>query len=236
MIIENTTDLGKDALLFLQKYKAFMGISVEHKFFSKKNMAQYFEWGSKQFAKFVIILMDDPKHYNFMVFKNMDEKTALALARKESNELKLGYEKVIKNLNIPNIKIVQFKDFFREKKYKKILEKIIKFSKVDIEFKKDLLNLMETGIGGKIKELSTKLSEKDVKKAKDTLFQYIIEELAAIIYFTENGYQIEVDPTIEFTTKKMLYDGNFPKISEELELSKRGHIFARLEGITKSSY
>jgi hypothetical protein len=61
MIIRQTTGLGEEALRITKKYNGFMGVSIPHRFFSKKTMQYYTEWGSHQFEEFIILLMDDPE-------------------------------------------------------------------------------------------------------------------------------------------------------------------------------
>lgn len=234
MIIEQSTDLGKDALENPKKYNGFLGVSILHKFFSKKNMKFYFEWCSKQFNEFFIILMDDPDKYNFQIFKNMTEKDSLEHARKISDQLKRGYEKVLRDLDISNIKILQFRDFNNDKKYKAILQAINDSNKSNKEFSKDLNHLMDIGIGGKIEELT--FDKKGIEEARRILINYIIEELASIIYLSENHHPIELDPTIEFITKKRIYEGDFPELYDKLKLTKRGHIYIHPAGILKSTY
>lgn len=234
MIVEQVADLGKDALENSRKYNGFLGVSIPHKFFSKKNMKFYFEWGTKQFKEFIIILMDDPEKYNFQVFKNKDEKDALVHARKISDNLKSGYEKVLQELKINNIKILQFRDFLNDKNYTTILQEIYKFFESNDDFRKDLFKLMDIGIGGKIEELPH--DKNKIEKIRRLLVNYLIEELASILYLTENHYPIELDPTVEFTPKKRIYEGDFPELYDTLGLTKRGHIFVHPEGILKSTF
>jgi len=234
MIIENTTDLGNQAIEFPMKYNGFLGVSILHKYFSKNNMRCYFQWGSKIFNKFVILLMDDPDQYNFNIFKKMNKKQALIHARKISNELKQGYEKELLKLGIENVKVVQYKDFINNKKYKLILKEISKFFTLNSDFKNDLLKLMEVSIGRKIDKLD--LNGEKLQNAKNNLSKYLLEELASVIFFSENGYPIEVDPTIEFVSKTRLYRGDFQMLSNKLKLTRRGHIFAHPRDIEKSSY
>lgn len=229
MIIEQSTELGKDALENSKKYNGFLGVSILHKFFSKKNMKFYFDWCSKQFDEFVIILMDDPDKYNFQIFKNMNEKDALEHARKISDELKRGYEKVLRDLDISNIKILQLRDLIKDKKYVAILQEVNNYFESNKEFAKDLNKLMDIGIGGKIEELP--YDKKEIEEKRRILINYIIEELASILYLTENHYPIELDPTIEFTTKKRIYERDFPELYTKLKLTKRGHIFIHPKGI-----
>jgi tRNA-dependent cyclodipeptide synthase len=238
MIIETTTDLGEDSIKHPGKYKGLMGISIFHKFFAKKRMEFYFSWGSTQFSEFVIPLMDDPDKYNCMIFNDLKEKDALTKARTVSDEIKRSYEKKLRTLGITNIKILQFRDFIEDPAYINVLDTIKEYLNEDSLFKEDLIGLMEMGIGEKIKDFLNQADtiETSPEKIKSILFMYIVEELASLIYLTQKGYPIEVDPTREFSTKKLLYEGSFPKLYKKLNLSKRGHIYAHPEGIQKSTY
>ncbi len=234
MIIEHVTDLGKDALENPKKYNAFIGISIPHKFFSKENIKTYSGWCSKQFKEFIILLMDDPEKYNFQVFKNMDEKETLGLVRKKSDELKRGYEKVLQHLSISNIKILQFRDFCSNNQYKNILQEIKTQFDSNEKFRNDLFSLMLLNIGGKIKELP--YGQKGIENIKMILVNYIIEELASILYLTVNGYPIELSPNFEFETKRRIYEGDFPELYQKLRLTKRGHLFIHPRNVSKSNY
>lgn len=238
MIIERATGLGLSALENPMTYKGFMGVSILHKFYSKKRMYYYFKWASQLFKEFAIILMDDPDQYNFMVFSNMDKLDALAKAREISDEIKRSYERELTKLGIKNIKVIQFRDFKENKAFKKLVKATYEFMEKNTSFKEDLYSLIEVGIGGKIIEYqkNNHLNEEKIIDVHTQLSAYIIEELASIIYFTETGYQIEVDPTKEFSTKKYLYAKKFKKMDEYFTITERGHIYAHPRGITKSSY
>ncbi len=238
MLVEQTTDLGADALENPQKYNGFMGISILHRFFSKKTMSFYFDWCSVQFKETVILLMDDPDKYNFTIFKKIPEDESLHKARLISDEIKRGYERILAQKNIQNIKILQFREFISQPRYINILSSIHSFLKENNQFHSDLYNLMDHSIGNKIQEFVqlNNIPTSNLSSIKETLFQYIVEEVASIVYLTEIGYPIELDPTIEFSTKKLIYEGHFPELFNKLQLSRRGHIFLHPEGIVKSSY
>lgn len=238
MIIESATDLGIDALQHPGKYAGFMGISVGHKFFSKATMEYFFIWGSQTFKEFLILLMDDPDKYNFMIFENLSEEQALKKAQTIGDERARSYEKVVRKIGVTNIRIVRFRDFNNSKIYTNILCQTKQYAAQDIAFKNELLNLMEEGIGGKIQEysLNKNLSPHEICKVREILSGYILEEFVSLLYFTENGFPIEVDPTKEFSTKKFVYEGMFNDFKTYLSLTRRGHIFTHPEGVFKSTY
>jgi len=218
--------------------KAFMGVSTGHKFFSKKNMTHYIGWLSRNFDDAKVILMDDPHKYNFMVFKGETEEHAHTKARDISSKIKIGYERVKQNLDVDNVNIVRFKDFVEDDAYVHALDTIRKHYDEDNTFKQDLVDLMDRGIGGKILAHIEKnnLSREEAHKARNVLANYIVEELASLVYFTEQGYRIEVDQTKEFSTKKNLYEGQYPALAKELNIGERGHIYTHPIGVEKNTY
>ena len=238
MIIESATDLGIDALQNPGKYAGFMGISVGHKFFSKATMEYFFLWGSQIFKEFIILILDDPDTYNFMIFEDLTKEIALNKARIIGDEKARSYKKVINKLGVKNIKIVQVRDFSQNTHYLNLYTKIKAYTEINSSFKQELFNLMENGIGGKIQEhiKSRNITQKEAADIKEILSEYILEEFVSLVYFTEYGYPIEIDPTREFSTKKLLYEGQFPDLSRALQLTKRGHVYTHPEGVTKASY
>lgn len=228
MIIEKISGCIKDTTQLKSK-KAFMGVSIYNLFFKKKTMEKYILWASKNFKEFLIILMDNPEKYNLHIFKKINIRLALNKVKNHATELKRCFEKIIQKHNLTNVSILTFDKVKNEKDYLEKLKIINKNYKTNQEFKKDLLDLMNIWIGDKIKNLNRKLSEKEL----EILSRYIKEELACIIYLTEAGYKIELDPTPEFRTKRKLYEEEFSKIKKQLKLTTRGHIYLHPEGIEK---
>jgi tRNA-dependent cyclodipeptide synthase len=238
MIIENTSGLGEKALTHKGKYNAFMGISILHKYFAPKRMKYFLKWGSKVFNKFTILLIDDPDIYNFMTFKKMDQLTALKKARRISSEKEASYQKLIEKYNLENVSVTKFQDFEKETLYTKYLTTIKRYYFENSDFHEDVRELLFS-ITGKIDEYQRthELTDEQVDQViENSLINYLIEELATIIYFSELNHPIEVDPTEEFPTKRNLYVGKYPEIARELGLSKRGHIYTHPEGIYKNTF
>ena len=119
-----------------------------------------------------------------------------------------------------------------------MLQETKQYAEKNPEFKNELHDLMEEGIGGKIAEYvqNNSLSPAKTGEIKEVLAGYILEEFVSLLYFTETGYTIEVDPTKEFSTKALVYNGHFLDYTKLLLLTRRGHIYTHPEGITKSTY
>lgn len=231
MIVEKTSRLGNEALEADQEYSAFLGISINHPFFSKENIKSYTEWCSEEFDEFYLLLMDDPDRHNFRVFKDMDETQAREHARQISDELSRGYRKVKRGGNHDSLHITRFKDFTDEQAYQTILGTVQDRFETHDEFHQSLRDLMQVGIGEKIND-DPNITATDER----VLANYIIEELASIIYYTEHIATIELDPTRELTTKKELYEDTSPEITNELSLSDSGHIYVHPDNATKDTF
>lgn len=235
MVIKKTTDLGKDAIDHPGKYDGFLGISVGHQFYSNNVVEEYAMWASSIFKQFAIFLLDDPNHYNIMIYSQMEKQKSLQRARAVSDEKKAGYSRILKKNAISNITIIQCRDFIQDQKYQVILNGITRFSDDNEEFRKSLKGLMEEWVGGKIQEYANKhaFEERDLISAQNTLFHYVLEEVASLVYLTEKGYTIEVDPTEEFATKILLYEKKFQGFAKYISIGNRGHIFAYPFGKSK---
>lgn len=228
MIVKHTEGLGNDALQNPNKYSGFMGVSIRNSFFSHNTMESYFIWASEFFKTFKVFLLDYPDRYNYIVFSSDDHSSAVYKACQMGKEKKVGYERVVCKLGLKNIQILSFQDFNNDILYHNTLFTCNSYLSQNNEYKTDLERTMMNSIGSKIHEyfMQNSLSEKQKKLIIKTLFQYIIEELASIVYLTEKGNTIEVDPYKELPTKRGLYEGKYKSLANQLKITERGHIYA----------
>jgi tRNA-dependent cyclodipeptide synthase len=232
MIVRQLTGLAEEAIRNPHKYNGFMGISLRNDFFSKKNMREYIQWGSEMFKEFAILIMDYPDNYSLQIFKDLDEKKAMDKARELSKEKKIAFERVIESLQVENVKLLQFKDFYDESQYNKILALVEKMSRSDTFFCDSLQFMFTSAIGNKLEEL---FSIKNIAEGamrsniRNLLMHYVFEEFSSLVYLTEKGYSIEIDPYEEFYTKKLLYERRFPDLFNILQVRERGHVFLHPE-------
>ena len=161
----------------------------------------------------------------------------LAKARSISDEKKRCYLKLARGHGLKNVRVCQFRDFAHTGGFQRILQVIETQFAHNASLRESLVGLMRTGIGGKIAEFAAlrTWTASDHDQQVTRLLHYIVQELACIIYFTEHGYPVEVDPTREFSTKQALYDGRFPAMASQLEINYRGHIFVHPEGRLKAT-
>lgn len=222
-VVVKVTGLAEEALLS-NRFNSYIGVSIGSRFFSKERMRVYFQLMSERFENSLVVLMDDPDRYNFELFKSLTPEQSLQKARIISDEIRGGYEKLIRLLGIENVSVVQFRDFSSKDGFKQIVATIRQGVEKDSEFRKSLLGMVEDSIGNKISDFLKANKSKERERVWGMLINYTIEELSALIYFTENGYPIEIDPHGEFHTKKKLYEGFFPEIERSLAITKRGHL------------
>ena len=235
MIMENATDLGEDAIRTPGKYKGFIGISLLQRYFSPKRIAYFIDWGAKQFEEFAVLIMDHPEVYNFIAFNGLTEKDAMKKADEISDERKRSYEKVINGLGIDNVRIVQFRDVVDKARYKELDRVVRAYDEKDRVFHRDLMDTVLRFIGGKIDDHCETHGIVAAGRVElvDFLFQHLREEIVGILYLVEEEYLIEIEPQIEFSTKKKIYEHAFPEMLAELQQKRRGHINIYPEGIPK---
>lgn len=236
VVVCSACGLAGRCLSMPKTMNGFLGVSILHRYFARDTMESFFRWGAATFRRFVILLMDDPDQFNFMVFRDLPAEAALAKARRVSDDRKRGYEKSLRKLGVDDIQILQFRDFVHDAEYQRVLGSVQAETERNPRFRESLEELVERWVGGKIRECArlNSWSADEMRRNVAILFNYIVQEFAAIIYFTENGYPVEVDPTQEFRTKTELYGGHYPNLAKSLEITERGHIFAHPAGRIKA--
>jgi tRNA-dependent cyclodipeptide synthase len=227
MLVKSVVGLGAEALNDKKKYNAFLGVSVFNKFFTKEVFEKYALWCSEYFRETAILLMDDVERINFKLFKGLTEKESLKRAKESGENLRRAFEKVIRKNNISNVRIILLRDLKLEEGFWHNLKILQEEYNSNCEFKKLFKSLMLNIIGYKVEMLIENADDKTL----DELSEYLKEELAAMLYLSENGYPIELDPYSEFSIKKDLYGGLLEDLKNTLELkAARGHIYVHPEG------
>src|SRR5256885_1588983 len=117
MLIKDLTGLAEESIKKRRRYPAFIGISIRNKFFTKDVMAQYFAWASLQFSSLSVILMDKPDRHNLMIFKRLSKKEALKKSLEIAGYMRVSLERIISNMKVDNIKVLQFQDIENEPEY-----------------------------------------------------------------------------------------------------------------------
>ena len=189
--------LGRELIQKPKTINAFMGVSLGRPFFSKENIEKYFLWADEFCKEFILILADEPEKWNYQVFKNMNEEQALELALKTGEEYKQGFEKIINKHSLKDIKVKTWRDLFsNNQQYKETLEKLYRCFERDADFKKDIIETTKNNL--KLKNIDEKLSN------------YLIEEIAATIWFIKNNFPVEINYNPLAETNKNIYSNKYP--------------------------
>ncbi len=264
MIIEEITGIALDPKIYRDS-DAFFGISLAHKYFSKKVLRHFIAYGNNTFRTFNVLLMDVPHVFNYIMFspdldlesldiskilktplakeslaktKRISDETMVALNRAKNDVIQKDPVKSSGN----NIRLISFVELLQDNSFLELTQGIYKYAGDNVEFCRDLYNLIVHSIGGLIDmrlKHTKNISSENLAKFKMGLMNYIILELASLIYLTEISlYRIELDPTREFLTKKNMYDGKYPDLWEKLKIKNpsRGHINTHPKGLLKKSY
>lgn len=238
MEVYTTTSLAKNTFDSSERTKGFMGISIRNRFFTKEVLEEYFEWGSEIFSEFAILLVDDPDMYNLELFKGLSSSRALQKARDISENTEHSVQSIINRRGYTNITIVKYQDFEHEPSYQEILNAVDQYVDESEIFKDLLIETIYANIGKRLNEhfQVRDYSEVDKGRAILKLMNYLIGEVAGILYMHRCGYSIEVDPTPEMRIISEIYDGNLQELGLKLNLPTRGHIYAKPEDAEVKHY
>lgn len=238
MEVYTTTSLAKNIFDSSETTKGFMGISIRNRFFTKEVLEEYLAWGSEIFSEFAILLVDDPDMYNLELFKGLPSSRALQKARDISENTGHSVQSIINRRGYTNITIVKYQDFEQEPGYQEILNAVDQYVDESEIFKDLLIETIYANIGKRLNEhfQVRDYSEVDKGRAILKLMNYLIGEVAGILYMHRCGYSIEVDPTPEMRIITEIYYGELRQLATKLKLPDRGHIFAKPEDTETMHY
>lgn len=201
---------------YSKKISAFTFISVDSRsiHYSKKGIKDYCLWAMDCFDRFLLLIVDLPQTYNYLVFKKYSLSEAQHRAETVGQDKKRALEKIIRDLRKDKVQVQGFKEMYEQEHYKKIHSVISDYFVKNTQFRSDLLLEMENLLrsGGKLRE--------DVE-ADVNLANFLIEEISAFFCLTEfMGYQIEIAHQEEFQLVKNIFNSKYEGLLELLELLK----------------
>src|SRR3989344_1651904 len=159
-----------------KKFNIYMGISLNNKWFTKRNIKEYILWGLKNTKKkFCVVIADAIQSINYNVRDNYSEKTATEKALKEGDK----FLKVINELldELPKekrklIDIIRWADIENDTNHKITFPIFLKEFKTNILFKEEIKNIIRDFIS-KLNRPNINFSEEKIEK----LSLYILKEL-----------------------------------------------------------
>lgn len=190
----------------------------ENHFIQKKNIEKYFLWAEKNCKKFILILTDEPEEWNYKAFKQLNKLESLSFAQKVGQDYKKGFLRLINKHSLKDVEVKVWKDLFQDnKEYEKILITFKKHFKENQRFRKDCIEAVWQNLGQKIEEEFEGNKEKIIV---EVLVNYLLEELAATIWFIKKGFPVEINPRKLVKINKNIYTNKYKQLSKDLEFSK----------------
>ena len=160
--------------------KAFMGISIRHPFYAKKENILKAINLAKNFDEFLIFVVYFPYRLSLQAFKNMTEQKAKEIVLKEGSELRKFLINITKQFK--KIRIASWNELISEN-YHKLLFEVKDLERKDKEFSR----LVEGEFTGTV---ISKL-ERSVKK-KQLSKDFIMEEIAMFASLALRGYSTRI--------------------------------------------
>jgi tRNA-dependent cyclodipeptide synthase len=138
LTILSTDGLGKELIKKPGTHNAFMILSPDQSYHSKKNIGVYCEWALKYCPRFLLYIFDTPHMYDFWAFKNLDPPEAKAKAETIGLEKERGFRKVIRRLRTDRIDIQRHSTFKSQKSWPEISRVLTEYLISDESFRKDI--------------------------------------------------------------------------------------------------
>jgi tRNA-dependent cyclodipeptide synthase len=217
MIVKSQIKLGTKLIENPKSVNAFIGVSLGKPFYSKENIEKYFLWAEKHCKKFILILADEPEKWNYQAFKRLTKSESLSFAQKVGGDYKRGFLRIINKHNLKNIEVKVWKDLFENnQEYEEILAIFKKHFSENKQFREDCIKTIRQNLGQKINE---ELEGDKEKIVADILSNYLLEELAATIWFIKNGFPIEINPRELVKLNESIYTNKYKHLSKDLGFS-----------------
>jgi len=160
--------------------KAFMGISIRHPFYSKKeNILKAIDL-AKDFDEFLIFVVDFPYRLSLQAFNSLAQEEAKEMALRDGNELRKFLINTTKQFE--KVRVSSWNELVSES-YHKLLSGVKKLENKDKKFSK----LIEGEFTGTV---VSKLGE-SIKKKKLSK-NFIMEEIAMFASLTLEGYSTRI--------------------------------------------
>ncbi|MEK9157396.1 MAG: tRNA-dependent cyclodipeptide synthase [Patescibacteria group bacterium] len=158
------------------KFNAFLGISIENKYFSKESISQYVRWMDMVSKDAILILIaDEIQAINYQVLGGMEAGAAVRRAEERGLEMarivQIAVEEMEGELTHP-IHICRWVDVKGED-YKRALEVITDYWHSNQEFREHIVKNVKKNLGSRSKTLfAQQLNE---------LSRYLLDELAVVL-------------------------------------------------------
>lgn len=162
---------------------AYMGISFSKtRYFSRPVMARYVEWACARFRAFLLIVADHLEIHNLRVFRNLSPEEARAHATQTGGQLRHSYEHAVPPALRPRVTIGLASEILAEPECTGALAALARVAGREERFRAGLRAAVVGSLAGKLRAARLKGAPREA--ALDVLQNYILEELAIIVYVT----------------------------------------------------
>ena len=162
---------------------AYMGVSFSKtRYFSRPVMARYVEWACARFQAFLLIVADHLEIHNLRVFRNLSLEEATAHATQTGDQLRHAYEHAVPPLLRPRVTIRLASEILAEPGCAGALVSLGQIAEREERFRSGLRTAVVDSLAGKLRAARLKGAPREA--ALDTLQNYMLEELAIILYVT----------------------------------------------------
>lgn len=162
---------------------AYMGVSFSKtRYFSKPVMARYVRWACARFEAFLLIVADHLEIHNLRVFRHLSSDDAKAHATETGGQLRHAYEHAVPEPLRPRVTIRLASEILAEPACTEVLGFVGGMAEREAAFRADLRKAVVGSLVGKLRVAGLKGESREA--ALDVLQNYILEELAIILYLT----------------------------------------------------
>ena len=215
-------------LLESASLNANLGVSFSKTpYFSKRMMARYIEWTTRHFDKLLIIVADHLEVYNAQVFKGLSYEEACRRTLEVGQQLRIGYRRATPDELSHRVSVRLASEIIEEAECAVLITHIRNLVLNHSEFNRDLRASISQALSDKLAAAPTAGLPLDA--AMDTLANYLIEELAIVLYINHRApirYPVLVFPHFIPSILSKLYDEPYLSLFAEIN---RGETFRSLK-------
>ncbi|MBU0722577.1 hypothetical protein KKA93_03950 [Patescibacteria group bacterium] len=211
-----------------QNLNGLLGISIPKHLFSNDLVAEIADLGSKICKNFVIVLVDYPERFNWLLHDCKSRGEAAEHSLQLGLERKQGYYRALRKVGLhEKVPIWSWLRLAEETGYQRNKKVVIDFFFSDKFFHKEVIEQVLKNIGGKIDEAEKKLGRQFSQSELDEICHYFLEEIAGFFYlYFDLDYKIDIYPGANTNLVEGIYANKFPVLTERLgyDWTQRGWV------------
>ena len=224
----NVVDRFGVALLPKKGKRAYFGVSICSRFFSKSNIISMSKWCSESFDQFLILIADDPQAFTFMATKQIDFDSALLKARQIGHERFNSISQWLQSSRISNASLLSWRDIASNRQFLRTLNYVNICFTENTLFREDVFSQIQS----RNSALPDDMEFARIRKHYfNTAAQYVINEIAVMSFlqeFSRSPWPIQIFPLPMPPVLKGLYEKKYCT-DVALNPSRSGYIRIEIE-------